>query len=344
MPFSVVSLAVGYIGRYGTTALSISIFVGAALPSLSSYLRPYLTLAVLCLLTLAFLRVDEAEIKSRLKQPGLLISSLAWMMIGLPFLTFLIFQFYSLERWDQDVVLAIYIATAAPPVMAAPAFLYMLGLNGALSLAISVAALLIAPITTTVMGLMMLGPSLPLSATGLAAKLSLLLIGALFIAMCIRKLAGTNRLERSSDVISGLNVLLLLVFAIAAMDGVAESLFDNPALTLSVTGLTFLVAASQILVTFLLFLSIGKEDAYAIAHTCGTRNMGLMVAAFGGALPEFTWLWFALGQFPIYLLPMIVRPIVQKYIISSRLSEQTETQGTVEASRNLSPASGQSER
>ncbi|MEQ8371997.1 MAG: hypothetical protein RID22_02775, partial [Roseibium aggregatum] len=45
-----------WIGRNGTAALAVSIFIGMALPALSAYLRPYLTVAVFSLLTLAFLR------------------------------------------------------------------------------------------------------------------------------------------------------------------------------------------------------------------------------------------------------------------------------------------------
>ena len=41
-----------------------------------------------------------------------------------------------------------------------------------------------------------------------------------------------------------------------------------------------------------------------------SRNMGLMMATAGGAVPELTWLYFAIVQFPIYLLPQIVKPLV----------------------------------
>jgi uncharacterized membrane protein len=34
--------------------------------------------------------------------------------------------------------------------------------------------------------------------------------------------------------------------------------------------------------------------------------MGLMVAALGLAIPETTWLWFAVGQFPIYFMPWFI--------------------------------------
>ena len=35
-----------------------------------------------------------------------------------------------------------------------------------------------------------------------------------------------------------------------------------------------------------------------------------MLAATGGLLPDMTWLWFALTQFPVYLAPQMMKPIV----------------------------------
>jgi BASS family bile acid:Na+ symporter len=42
------------------------------------------------------------------------------------------------------------------------------------------------------------------------------------------------------------------------------------------------------------------------------RNMGLMLAAMGGVLPDLTWLYFALSQFPIYLSPQMLKPFVRR--------------------------------
>lgn len=308
-----IGAGLAWIGRHGTAALAVSIFVGMALPDLSATLRPYLGLSVFSLLTLAFLRVDQQAIRMRLRRPALLIAALVWMMLGAPLFTYFGIMLYGPENLGPDLVLALFIATAAPPVMAAPAFIYLLGLDGTLSLALSVAALIVTPLTAPFVGELMLGPSLPLSVGGLAAQLSLLLVGAFAVAFALRRLAGRERLARSSHHISGLNVLLLLVFAIAAMDGVAASFADKPVFTLGLTALTFALALVQILLSLLLFSPATREDAYAIAHTCGTRNMGLMVAAFGGTLPELTWLWFAVGQFPIYMLPLLVKPFVRIY-------------------------------
>ncbi|MEL7529517.1 MAG: sodium:proton symporter, partial [Pseudomonadota bacterium] len=119
-----------FTGRHGTTALAVSIFIGLALPALSAYLRPYLELAVFGLLTLAFLRVDQTAIRTRLKRPALLIAALVWMMLGVPLLTYLLLTHTGLSQLGPDVALALFISTAAPPVLAAPAFIYLLGLDG----------------------------------------------------------------------------------------------------------------------------------------------------------------------------------------------------------------------
>jgi BASS family bile acid:Na+ symporter len=37
--------------------------------------------------------------------------------------------------------------------------------------------------------------------------------------------------------------------------------------------------------------------------------MGLLIAALGTATPDTTFLYFALAQFPIYLMPQLVKPI-----------------------------------
>jgi arsenite transporter len=321
----VIGAGLAWIGRHGTAALVVCIFIGMALPALSETLRPYLPVSVFSLLTLAFLRVDHYAIKLRLRRPALLIFALIWMMLGAPLFTYFAIEATGLAEMGPDVVLALYIATAAPPVMAAPAFMFLLGLDGTLSLALSVAAMILTPLTAPFIGELMLGSHLPLSMGGLAAQLSMLLVGAFIVAMVLRKIAGKERLARSSHHISGLNVLLLLVFAIAAMDGVAASFIAKPLYTLVLTLLTFCLAFTQIGLSLLIFAPASREDAYAIAHTCGTRNMGLMVAAFGGTLPEFTWLWFAVGQFPIYMLPLILKPFVRIFCRQNAKSVTPQT-------------------
>jgi BASS family bile acid:Na+ symporter len=66
-------------------------------------------------------------------------------------------------------------------------------------------------------------------------------------------------------------------------------------------------------VTFALFAATaGAKPAFALAMMSGQRNMGLMFAATGGAVPELTWLYFAVSQFPIYLSPLMLGPLARR--------------------------------
>ena len=64
--------------------------------------------------------------------------------------------------------------------------------------------------------------------------------------------------------------------------------------------------------TVLVFSRAGRGNAFALAHAAGSRNMGLMLAASAGLAPELVWLYVALAQFPIYLLPLAYKPLARK--------------------------------
>jgi hypothetical protein len=78
-------------------------------------------------------------------------------------------------------------------------------------------------------------------------------------------------------------------------------------------------------ISALIFRAAGSERALAIGLMVSQRNMGLMVAATDGLLPGTTWLYFALSQFPIYLSPQLLKPIVR------RLTTQREAPAIREA-------------
>ncbi len=308
--------ALGWLGRRGTVAVAASLFVGMALPSWSAYARPWLSHTVFVLLVLAFLRVDPEAVRSRLKRPVLLVGAGAWMMLGLPAIAVLLLHVFGLTGIGPEFTLAIFIVTAAPSVMSAPAFIYLMGLDGALSLTVLIACVLLTPVSAPLMGGLILNGVLPISAPDLALRLFLLLGGAFLVASLIRLVIGRARIVGYKSQIDGLNVLLLFFFAVAAMDNVAATFADRPLFTVAIAGLTFVVAFAQIGLTLLVFRPASRADAFVIAHSAGNRNLGLMVAALGGTVPEFTWLWFALGQLPIYMLPLMLKPFGQWYSLT----------------------------
>jgi len=80
----------------------------------------------------------------------------------------------------------------------------------------------------------------------------------------------------------------------------------------ALAALAFGVFFALFAITALIFAWAGRERALALGFMTSQRNMGLMLAATGGALPDLTWLYFALSQFPICLSPQVLKPLVRR--------------------------------
>jgi len=65
--------------------------------------------------------------------------------------------------------------------------------------------------------------------------------------------------------------------------------------------------------TAFVFARLGGSQALALGLAAGNRNMGLMLAAAGAAVPDLTWLYFAVAQFPIYLMPAMLKPLARRF-------------------------------
>jgi BASS family bile acid:Na+ symporter len=118
--------------------------------------------------------------------------------------------------------------------------------------------------------------------------------------------------------------LVLFVFVSAVMGNVAGNFLADPAKTLGWAVLAFAVFFALLGSTALIFRRLGRERALALGLMVSQRNMGLMLAATDGVLPGLTWLYFALCQFPIYLSPQLLKPIVQK-LSAEQPAATTET-------------------
>ncbi|WP_417768995.1 sodium:proton symporter [Stappia sp.] len=301
-----------WLGRQGTRAVAVSALLGLVLPQLSALFRPLVEEAIFVLLVLAFLRVDPVAVVAHMRRPRLAALALSWMLIAIPVMVGLALHATGLIALHPDVALAVFIVTAAPPIMSAPAFIALIGLDGALSLALVGGGMLLTPLTAPLIGAFLVGEALPIDAVALGFRLTALLAASAGLATLIRRLAGSARVTAAKEHVDGMNVLILFVFAVAVMDGVADRFLEAPLFTLGVAALTFLVALTQMGVTFLVFARTRRDHAFVLAHAAGNRNMGLLVAALGGTLPDLAWLYFGLGQLPIYLLPWLLKPVATR--------------------------------
>jgi len=303
--------ALAWIGRQGTRAVALSVFAGLALPPLAALMKPAVTASLFVLLCLAFLRVDPGALRAHLARPRLVIAAAAWIMIATPLACGAALMAGGIDT-APGLVLALMFQVMAPPLTSSPAFAALMGLDAALALATLLACAAAAPVTTALFAALFLGSSMPFSALGLGVRLLVLLAGAGAAAALVRRLAGQRWIERQTERIDGLSVIALFVFAVAVMDGVAAQAIARPLAVLGLAALAFASSLGLALATAAAFARAGRDAALTLAVSAGLRNLGLMVAAAAGAVPDLTWLYVAVMQFPVYLLPHLVKPLLAR--------------------------------
>jgi bile acid:Na+ symporter, BASS family len=201
---------------------------------------------------------------------------------------------------------------ASPPLISVPAIALLLGLDGALALVAMVAGTLFMPFTLPPLVLGLIGLELGLSVPALTLRLTLFIGGAAIVAALVRRLCGVPWLRRHTLELSGLNVLILLLFAIAIMDGVTARLLREPHAVLfyAVTALSASVLLQAL--SFLVFSRLARIPALTIGLVGGNKNMAIVWANLAGAASPELSLFFAAMQLPIYVLPALLKPVYRR--------------------------------
>jgi hypothetical protein len=301
------------VGRHGTLVVAASLFVGLAVPGLAAASKPLLGPAIVVMLTLAFLRVEPAELRRHWQRPGLAGAATLWVMLAAPALLGLLFLALGVNTRLPGLYFMLVLQMSAPGLMSSPALAALMGLDVALTLAGLILCTAITPLTASLFSHIFLGKALASPAT-FGLRLFLIIAGSAVAAAVIRRLAGRALIEAQRLAIDGLSVLAMFLFAVAAMDGVTAHARSDPKLVAGLVLLSFVLALGQIAITALVFARAGRGRAFALGLIAGNRNIGLMLAATGFAVPDVAWLYFALAQFPIYLLPHLLKPLARRLV------------------------------
>lgn len=303
--------------RHARPLLALCLFVGLALPPLAALLRPVLPAAVAGMLFLSMLRVDWPALSGTMRRPRLVAAALAWLLAACPLGMAAVVAALPLP---EGIAAALVLMAAAPPITSAPAMALLLGLDMGFALALVAAATLAAPFTLPLAAGRLAGQALALPPEQFALRVALLVLGTLAAALVVRRLAGPARIEAARGSLDGALVLLLLVFAIALMDGVTAAALDDPGLVAALVAGSF--AANLVLqaVSAAAFARLGRQGALTFGLAAGNRNMALVLAALPADADPHLLLWFAVAQFPIYLLPALSGRAYRRLLQPGRFS------------------------
>ena len=300
------------VGRYGTQGFAVSIFLGLALPQFSSAARPLLGFTIFMFVMITFARVDTTALRALLRRPRAIISANAWLIAAPAVLALAVIALLGRSWLDPGLVLGLAVLAAAPPIMSAPAVAMMLGLEPTLMMISVLLTTALAPVLSPLLAEFVAGGGVPLVVAILLQRLLLLIGGAVLAAILLRRVLGEARIRTYRAQFDGFGVLMYFLFAVAAMDGVLAAAIANPLRAIGYLAVAFGLAATGFVSAFLMLRWLEPAERFVLGYGTAQRNMGLLIAALGADTPDTTFLFFALGQFPIYLMPQIVKPIARR--------------------------------
>ncbi len=299
-----------WLGRYARWALPAGVFLGIVVPPLAAWLRPTLTLAVIGTLSAALVRLDWKRVLEVARAPRLPLRITALLLLVSPLVGWLLWRIGLVSPTVGQILV---LQLAAPPIGSAAAFALFLGIDGALAMIVTVLATLLLPLTLTATVVLLLPGS------GVAVDLATFFLRVLtvvalpfVIAWGVRRVVGGERLVRNDGLLAGVNVLLLVIFAIAVMDGVTARLWVDPAGILGLLLLACIVGLVAHLIGFLAFRRGPSGTALSAALLSGNRNMGLMLAVTGGSAGMAFDLYVGIAQIPMYFAPLLLTPFVAR--------------------------------
>lgn len=297
------------LGRHGTWFLAIGLFTGLVLPPLATLVRPALNALIFLLTVAAFLGIDWTALAAHARRPLVLALVLGWTLAVAPVAAALAARALSLPL---PLAQGLVLWAASPPLISLPAIALLLGLDGALALILMVSGIFLMPFTLPPLVLGLIGLKLGIGILPLMEKLVLFIGGAALLAAALRRLIGIERLRRHALELSGLNVLILLLFAIGIMSGVGPRLLAQPrqVLLYAATALGANLALQAL--SFLAFAFLPRLSALTVGLVGGNNNMAVVWATLGAAAsPELT-LFFAMVQLPVYVLPAALKPVYRR--------------------------------
>lgn len=303
-----------WMGKHATTLLAAGVFVGLALPDLATLARPLLIPTIIVMLVFSMLRLQPTAIAAAARNPGRVLPVVGFVLLLSPAIGQAGVALLNLEHWfGTGVAVAVVVWTASPPLVSVTALATILGLDGALALMVMTLGGLLMPLTLPPLVLGLIGLDLQIGVGELMLRLTGILVLAGAVAATLRWAAGESRIQRHAEAIDGAFVLIMLLFAVAVMDGVAAAAVADPTRIAGMVALVFAVSLILQAIAFVVFLAWGRRMATTVALIAGNRNMAIVLGAAPAAFHPDAFLYLAILQFPIYLLPALLRPVYRKY-------------------------------
>lgn len=293
--------------RHGRLVLIAGLVAGILLPGIAGMVRGVLPELVACMLGVAALRIGPTAARGSLADIHVSLRLVAAYQLLLPLVLAVVFLAFGL---GGTLATAMVLMAAAPSISGSPNLTIMTGHDPAPALRLMIAGVALLPLT--VAPVFLLWPIFgSFGAIALASGKLLLLIGcSSAVAFVIRHRFFPQPGVETLGVIDGVSALLMAVLVIGLMSALGPAIIQTPGLV----GLTLLAAFainfSLQIAAFLLTGGRGHERSrVAWSIIAGNRNIALFLVALPAAITDPLLLFIGCYQIPMYLTPILMRPL-----------------------------------
>ncbi len=291
--------------------MALSLGVALMLPDLAAIFRPALLPLALAIVAVSLVRVDLDRARAGLSQPMIVGFACIWLLIAAPVVLLLVSIPLGLP---EPLRTAMILWAACPPLASTAGIALLMRLDAAMALLITMAGMVLFPVTLPPIAVGLTGLSVPIDPIELGLQLAGMIAAASVVAFVCRRALGKERLKSGADSLDGLMVLLMFAFALSVMGGVRVWIESDPWEVALFVGTAFAASLLLQLMGAVLFRGFGRQRAAAVAIASGNRNMALVAGAVGASAGPEILLFLAALQFPIYIQPALTRPLYDHFL------------------------------
>lgn len=302
--------AFSFIGRHATYVMPIGIVIGLLFPPLTEITRPLAEPLVLLMFAISIYRLDPTEIRARLRRPGMIGGAIVWVLLAVPVIVFAVGSLIGLPTPLMVVLVA---WSACPPLVTIPGLALLLGLDGAAALLIMAGATILFPVTLPFILAIFVGDGFGADPAAVAGRLLIMVLGCCAVGQGARLLVGRARAEATALAVDGVMVVLLALFAVTVMGGLHRAMRTDMGRVPLFLITAFCASGGLQLIAAGIFHRLARPVAGAVALASGNRNFALLLPAVGTEFAEDMWLYLGVVQFPIYILPLLSKPLYRLY-------------------------------
>lgn len=301
-----------FIGLYGTLIMPIGVVVGLLFPSLTQLTRPMAESIVIFMLIVSIYRLNPNSIKEKLHDFKIIGISILWLLLLMPVITFMIGYLIGIPSGLLAVITA---WSACPPLVSMPGLAILIGLDGAVALLVMIGGTLLFTVSLPIILSALVGQNIGLNPLSMALELFSIVSISFLIGQGLRWSVGITRAHASEGAADGILVISMALFAVTIMGGLHEAWANEPERLPLFVSVAVIISASAQVFNAIIFQRLNRRTGGAIALASGSRNLALLIPIASGTFAEDLWIFIAVIQIPIYFLPIISKPLYQKFYI-----------------------------